>query len=75
MNRRFYFMTSPFALGKVLMALLDDDNVDEVCVSLEDNELLVSFSRNTPKDKNIEPEGKYCSIPESRQYKAPLSVG
>ena len=72
MNKRFYFRTSPFALGKVLMALLDDDNVDEVCVSLGDNELLVSFERRLPKDRNIEPEGKDCSIPESRQYKAPL---
>ncbi len=49
MNRRFYFRTSPFALGKVLMALLDDDNVEQVCVSLEDNDLLVSFSNRKRK--------------------------
>ena len=45
-DRRFYVRVSSFSLGKVLMALLNDDNVEEVCVSLEDNELLVSFSEN-----------------------------
>lgn len=44
-GRRFYVRVSSFSLGKVLMALLDDDHVEEVCVSLEDNELLVSFSK------------------------------
>ena len=75
MNRRFYFRVSPFALGKVLMALLDDDNVDNVGVSLADSELLVSFERRLPKDRNIEPEGKDCSIPENYQFKDPLSEG
>ena len=44
--KRFYVRVSKFSLGKVLMALLNDDNVEEVCVSLEDNDLLVSFSEN-----------------------------
>ena len=44
-GRRFYVRVSSFSLGKVLMALLDDDHVGEVCVSLEDDELLVSFSK------------------------------
>ena len=48
-GRRFYVRVSSFSLGKVLMALLDDDNVEEVCVSLEDNELLVSFSNRQRK--------------------------
>ena len=58
MNKRFYFRVSPFALGKVLMALLDDDNVDEVCVSLADNELLVSFERRVPKDRCVDLDAK-----------------
>lgn len=42
--KRYYVRVSSFSLGKVLMALLNDSNVEEVCVSLEDSELLVSFS-------------------------------
>ena len=44
-GRRFYVRVSSFSLGTVLMSLLDDDHVEEVCVSLEDGELLVSFSK------------------------------
>ena len=64
--KRFYFRVSPFALGNVLMALLDDNDVDKVCTSMEDGELLVSFSRNTPKDKCMELEDEDCPIPEDR---------
>lgn len=46
MSRRFYVRVSNFSLGRVLMALLNDNNVEEVGVSLEDDELLVSFSEN-----------------------------
>lgn len=48
-GRRFYVRVSSFSLGKVLMALLNDDNVEQVCVSLEDNDLLVSFSNRERK--------------------------
>ena len=44
--KRFYVRVSKFSLGKVLMALLDDDYVSDVCVSLEDDDLLVSFSES-----------------------------
>lgn len=44
-GRRFYVRVSSFSLGTVLMSLLDDDHIEEVCVSLEDGELLVSFSK------------------------------
>ena len=52
--KRFYVRVSKFSLGKVLMALLDDDNVSEVCVSLEDNDLLVSFSERPKRQPTTE---------------------
>lgn len=66
--KRFYVRVSPFSLGKVLMALLNDDNVSEVCVSLEDNDLLVSFSER-PKDRNIEKD----NVVYPKEYNPPFT--
>ena len=59
MKDRYYFRVSPFALGKTLMALMDDKgHVREVCVSLEDDDLLVSFSRQRADNKTEVSNGK-----------------
>lgn len=53
---RYYVRVSSFALAKVLISLRDDkEHVKDVCVSLEDDDLLVSFSKQTPlKFRNVE---------------------
>ena len=59
MKGRYYFRVSPFSLGKVLMALMDDtEHVREVCVSLEDDDLLVSFSKQKADNKAEVSNGK-----------------
>ena len=55
MKDRYYFRVSPFALGKVIMALEDDkEHVTDVGVSLEDDDLLVSFSKRRLSKQKVE---------------------
>ena len=63
-EKRYYVRVSSFALGKVLISLRDDkEHVKDVCVSLEDDDLLVSFSKQTPlKFRNMENEVKIHSV-------------
>ena len=67
--KRFYVRVSSFSLGKVLMALSNDDNVTKVCVSLEDNDLLVSFSENPKRCPTMtsEPCVKLCDNPIDKE--------